>query len=154
MQPSHAGCSHGHGHGRSKLILCLGGPAPPRQPAGRPRLIIDNPGPAARPRAHTEIIGVNTHDPRVLAPPPPKARGHGARLWLCWHCVPRDHRTHTLPERHCKQAMLARGRWQATFTRDTTVLLPRSCTGFFLQASMPSNQPSPILLARCPWGAA
>ena len=116
-------------------------PAPPG-PAGRPRLIIDNPGPAARPRAHTEIIGVNAHDPRVLAPPPPKARGHGARLWLCWHCVPRDHRTHTLPERHCKQAMLARGRWQATFTRDTTVLLPRSCTGFFLHASMPSKAKS------------
>ena len=56
MQPSHAGCSHGHGHGRSKLILCLGGPAPPRRQAGRPRLIIDNPGPAARPRAHAEII--------------------------------------------------------------------------------------------------
>ena len=34
--------------------------------------------------------------------------------------------------------MLARGQWQATLTRDTTVLLPRSCTGFFLHASMPS----------------
>ena len=38
--------------------------------------------------------------------------------------------------------MLARGRWQATFTRDTTVLLPRSCTGFFLHASMPSKAKS------------
>ena len=74
--------------------------------------------------------------------PPPRARGHGSRLWLCWLRVPRDHRTHTLPERHCKQAMLARGRWQATFTRDTTVLLPRSCTGFFLHASMPSKAKS------------
>ena len=51
------------GLGHSKLILCLGGPAPPRQPAGRPRLIIDNPGPATRPRAHAEIIGIITHDP-------------------------------------------------------------------------------------------
>ena len=67
---------------------------------------------------------------------------HGSRLWLCWLRVPRDHRTHTLPERHCKQAMLARGRWQATFTRDTIVLLPRSCTGFFLHASMPSKAKS------------
>ena len=32
--------------------------------------------------------------------------------------------------------------WQATFTRDTTVLLPRSCTGVFLHASMPSKAKS------------
>ena len=125
------------------MILCLGGPAPPRRPAGRPRLIIDNPGPAARPRARAEIIGVVGGTYALFSPPhTPRARGHGSRLWLCWLRVPRDHRTHTLPERHCKQAMLARGRWQATFTRDTTVLLPRSCTGFFLHASMPSKAKS------------
>ena len=80
------------------MIVCLGGPAPPRRPAGRPRLIIDNPGPAARPRARAEIIGV-LHDPRVLAPPPPKARGRGSRLWLLSALRPQNHRTHTLPER-------------------------------------------------------
>ena len=112
------------------LMLRWSRPAPP---AGRPpRLIIDNPGPAARPRARAEIIGVVGGTYALFSPPhTPRARGHGSRLWLCWLRVPRDHRTHTLPERHCKQAMLARGRWQATFTRDTTVLLPRSCTGFF-----------------------
>ena len=57
---------HAPDTGHSKLILCLGGPAPPRRPAGRPRLIIDNPGPAARPRAHAEIIGVIARTTRAF----------------------------------------------------------------------------------------
>ena len=82
--------------------------------------------------------------------------GKGSRLGIL-KITPRpqrDHRTHTLPERRCKQAMLARGQWQATLTRDTTVLLPRSCTGFFLGKRRCPRKPSPILLARSPWGAA
>ena len=65
-QPAVHGAGASRLSGHSKLILCLGGPAPPRRPAGRPRLIIDNPGPAARPRAHAEIIGVIARTTRAF----------------------------------------------------------------------------------------
>ena len=85
--------------------------------------------------------------------PPPRARGHGSRLWLCWLRVPRDTgRTRSrsgIASRQCSP--VAGGRLHSPET-PLCCCLARAQAFFFTRRC--PRKPSPILLARSPWGAA